>query len=109
MVSDMLPASIADDPRQRHDFLREHLRGCDTDPFALEIARLSLTLADIPNENGWVLEQANMFASGYWFQNRDKLGLLRHWPHQGIYQQFSNLDLLPSVSSVLKKYERWAI
>lgn len=62
LVSDMLLPSIADDPKARHDFLRNHLRGCDNDPFALEIARLSLTLADIPNENGWVLEQKNMFS-----------------------------------------------
>jgi type I restriction-modification system DNA methylase subunit len=62
LVSDMLPASIADDPKERHEFLKDHLRGCDRDPFALEIARLSLTLADIPNENGWVLNDGDMFA-----------------------------------------------
>jgi len=62
LVSDMLPASIADDPKERHDFLKDHLRGCDSDSFALEIARLSLTLADIPNENGWVLNDGDMFA-----------------------------------------------
>src|ERR1035437_1903654 len=61
LVSDMLPASIADDQKRRHDFLRDRLRGYDSDPFALEIARLSLTLADIPNENGWVLERTDMF------------------------------------------------
>ncbi len=64
LVSDMLPASIADDAKQRHDFLRNHLRGCDNDAFALEIARLCLTLADIPNENGWVLEAEDMFDDG---------------------------------------------
>ncbi|HKI69100.1 MAG TPA: N-6 DNA methylase, partial [Verrucomicrobiae bacterium] len=62
LVSNMLPASIADDPKERHDFLKGHLRGCDNDSFALEIARLSLTLADIPNENGWVLNDGDMFA-----------------------------------------------
>src|ERR1035437_8747536 len=62
IVSDMLPASIADDPKERHDFLKGHLRGCDSDSFALEIARLSLTLADIPGENGWVLNDGAMFA-----------------------------------------------
>jgi hypothetical protein len=62
LVSDMLPASIAEDPNKRHDFLKDHLRGCDSDSFALEIARLSLTLADIPNENGWVLNDGDMFA-----------------------------------------------
>src|ERR1035437_8081273 len=62
LVSDMLPASIADDPKECHDYLKGHLRGCDSDSFALEIARLSLTLADIPNENGWVLNDGDMFA-----------------------------------------------
>src|ERR1039458_1530492 len=33
----------------------------ECDPFALEIARLSLTLADVPNPNGWALTEANMF------------------------------------------------
>lgn len=65
LVSDMLPPSTAKDQeerqKQRHDFLKDHLRGCDSDDFALEIARLSLTLADIPNENGWVLNGGDMF------------------------------------------------
>ncbi len=62
LLSDMLPASIADDQKLRHDFIKDHLRGCDSDPFTLEIARLSLTLADIPNENGWVLDNCDMFS-----------------------------------------------
>ena len=61
LLSDMLPASIAENQKARHDFIKDHLRGCDSDDFALEIARLSLTLADIPNENGWVLNSGDMF------------------------------------------------
>ena len=38
-----------------------------------------------------------------WFQNRDKLGLVRIWPHLGTYQQFSQLDFLPEVRATLKK------
>ncbi len=53
------------------------------------------------------LEQAAIEQLTYWFQNRDKLGLLRIWPHQGTYQQFAPLDLLPGVVAVLKRYERW--
>jgi hypothetical protein len=55
------------------------------------------------------VEQAAVEQVAYWFQNRDKLGLLRYWPKDGIYQQLSGLDLLPSVSSVLEKYKRWTI
>jgi hypothetical protein len=55
------------------------------------------------------LEQAAVEQVAYWFQNRDKLGLLRHRPNQGTYIQLANLDLLPSVSAVLNRYIRWRI
>jgi len=47
----------------RRDYLRRRLHGSETDPFALEIARLSLTLADVPNPNGWALTEGDMFDS----------------------------------------------
>ena len=37
--------------------------GIEVDPFALELARLSLTLADIPYPNGWKLTNKSMFLS----------------------------------------------
>jgi hypothetical protein len=37
------------------------MHGVDVDSFALELARLSLTLTDIPNPNGWDLEPQDMF------------------------------------------------
>ena len=46
-----------------HDYLKTHVHGVEVDDFALEIARLSLTLADIPNPNGWDLKQGDMYAS----------------------------------------------
>src|SRR5207302_1338842 len=48
------------------------------------------------------LEQAAVEQVAYWFQNRDKLGLLRIWPHQGTYEQFAELDLLHAVQAVLR-------
>lgn len=66
MLSDMLPNEIAADRPARRLFLRKHISGCDRDPFALEIARLSLTLADIPNPNGWDLDPVvDMFVGDY--------------------------------------------
>jgi hypothetical protein len=53
------------------------------------------------------LEQAAVEQVASWFQNRDKLGLIRNRPNAGTYQQFAQLDLLPNVSAVLKRYERW--
>ena len=46
-----------------HAYLKDHIHGVEIDDFAREIARLSLTLADIPNPNGWDLQSGNMFAS----------------------------------------------
>lgn len=60
LLSDLLPEQTP--PFDRHAYLRDRLHGCDVDSFALEIARLRLTLADVPNPNGWNLEPADMFA-----------------------------------------------
>jgi hypothetical protein len=46
-----------------HAYLKDHIHGVEIDEFAREIARLSLTLADIPNPNGWDLQDGDMFAS----------------------------------------------
>jgi len=70
LLSDLLPNNIASDRAARRQFLRNHIGGCDRDAFALEIARLSLTLADIPNPNGWRLDAVkDMFAGDYLDQN----------------------------------------
>ena len=42
-------------------YVRQRLHGLDIDPLAIELARLSLTLADIPNPNGWDLHKADVF------------------------------------------------
>ncbi|MBP9224722.1 MAG: N-6 DNA methylase [Verrucomicrobiales bacterium] len=47
------------EPREK--YLRKRLHGVDVDPFSQEVARLALTLADVPNPNGWWIVQANMF------------------------------------------------
>ena len=44
-----------------HDYLRSHLHGLEADPFALELARLALTLADEPHGNKWDLRSGDMF------------------------------------------------
>jgi hypothetical protein len=60
LLTDLLPADRAI-PSRRGPYLRSRLRGTDIDPFALELARLSLTLTDIPNPDGWDLKAENMF------------------------------------------------
>ncbi|MDR1305895.1 MAG: N-6 DNA methylase [Verrucomicrobiales bacterium] len=46
---------------ERHAWLKRRLRGAEIDDFAREVARLSLTLADIPNCNGWCLDEGDLF------------------------------------------------
>jgi hypothetical protein len=55
------------------------------------------------------IEQACIEQAASWFQNRDKLGLARNWPHEGTYQQFLNLELLPEVTAALRPYMRWTL
>jgi len=60
LLREILPADYSDAKKQQA-YLRKRLHGYEIDPFALEIARLSLTLADIPNPNGWDLQCGDMF------------------------------------------------
>jgi methylase of polypeptide subunit release factors len=48
----------------RHDYVRDRVRGIEIDPFAVEIAKLSLTLADVPYGNTWQIGQGDMFKPG---------------------------------------------
>lgn len=50
--------------REIHGYLKAHIHGVEVDDFAREIARLSLTLADIPSPDGWDLKPGDMYASG---------------------------------------------
>ncbi len=50
-------------PAARKKYLRDRVRGYHADDFAVEIARLSLTLTDIPNSNGGIIQQADLFES----------------------------------------------
>lgn len=57
----LLKELLEDKQIDRKKYLRGHLHGLEIDSFAIEIARLSLTLADIPNPNGWDLTCDDMF------------------------------------------------
>ncbi|MFN7140285.1 MAG: hypothetical protein ACK4UN_13195 [Limisphaerales bacterium] len=53
------------------------------------------------------LEQATIEQAAYWYQNKDRLGIVSLSGEGGSIQQFSQLDLLPNVKAVLKKHERY--
>ena len=53
------------------------------------------------------LEHACVEQVAYWYQNRDRLGLLSVPAEGRTFYQLAKIDLLPQVASVLKTYERW--
>jgi len=55
------------------------------------------------------LESAAIEQVAAWFQQRDKLGLIRHWPSGGTYLVFIQLPMLPQVSEMLRAHQRWAV
>ncbi|MGA2991133.1 MAG: N-6 DNA methylase [Candidatus Korobacteraceae bacterium] len=57
------PNLFAMDASERHKYFVNHLAGIEADPFAVEISRLALTLADFPNPNGWDIAQGDVFDS----------------------------------------------
>ena len=55
------PRLFAMDASERHKYFVNHLAGIEADPFAVEISRLALTLADFPNPNGWDIARGDVF------------------------------------------------
>lgn len=53
------------------------------------------------------VEHAAVEQVAAWFQNRDRLGLVRHWPSEGTYTVLSQQPLLPQVAAILRRYESW--
>jgi hypothetical protein len=51
VLTELLPKEKAT-AANRREYLRKRIHGCEIDPFALEIARLSLTLADVRVHSG---------------------------------------------------------
>jgi len=61
-LRDLLPDGWSDEAR--HAFLIQHIAGDEIDPFACEVATLSLILADYPNHNGWHIREVDLLADG---------------------------------------------
>ncbi|MFC1782117.1 class I SAM-dependent DNA methyltransferase [Planctomycetota bacterium] len=64
-----------DDNKKLHNYLKNHLFGIEMEPFAREIARLSLTLTDIPNPNSWKLLPDDVY-QGKTLQNLAKKSMI---------------------------------
>ena len=55
------------------------------------------------------LESAVVEQVAVWYQQRDKLGLIRHWPSAGTYLVLSQLPMLPQVVAMIRPYRRWCV
>jgi hypothetical protein len=60
-LRDIRNYSGMEDSAERHRYLRDRIRGIEFDAFAVEIAKLSLTLADVPQGNMWQIDTGDMF------------------------------------------------
>jgi hypothetical protein len=58
-LRELLPKDIS--PPDRHDYFVAMLSGIENEPFAREIARYALILADYPNPDGWRIGSGNAF------------------------------------------------
>lgn len=103
LLTEMLPAGM-EVPSRRGPYLRSRLHGSDLDPFALELARLSLTLTDIPNPDHWDLSVHDMFIDNHLAEQARRNTILlanppfdnftpkeqRHYQNQGSAVRFTN-------------------
>ncbi len=60
-LRELLPPEVT--PEERHAYFVRMLSGFDIDPFALEVARLCLRIADYPNRAQWELHEQNVYNS----------------------------------------------
>lgn len=80
----LLPADIS--VSDRHTYFVNMLHGIEIDPFAREIARYSLILADYPNPDGWKIEEADVFLTPIFEQYLKKANIVLCNPS---YNQFT--------------------
>ena len=59
-LRELLPKDIS--PQERHDYFVAMLSGIENEPFAWEIARYALILADYPNPDGWRISDQDAFS-----------------------------------------------
>ena len=86
-MRDLLPVDWTD--QERHGFLVDRLSGDETDPFAREVAVLSLILADYPNQNGWRVRRSDLFENNALKSRMANGGIVLCNPP---FQNFSNED-----------------
>jgi hypothetical protein len=72
---------------ERHQYFVKHLLAVEKDPFAVEISRLALTLADFPNSNGWEIAEKDVFERGLLTSELRNAGVVLCNPPFGDFDQ----------------------
>ncbi|PHQ35112.1 HsdM family class I SAM-dependent methyltransferase [Rhodopirellula bahusiensis] len=103
LLTELLPASKAT-PGRRRQYLRKRIHGIDKDHFALELARLALTLTDLPNPDGWDLKAEDMFLTdALETQSKTNTILLANPPFENFSesesQHYQAKDASPTISN----------
>ena len=66
-----------------HKYAQKRLKAIEMDPFAREIARLSLTMADVPKPNGWNIVEGDIYIGDVLSKNaRNAMVLLCNPPFE---------------------------
>ena len=86
-MRELLPSAMTSD--ERHQYFVEMLSGIEIDPFAREVARLSLMLADYPNPDGWNLLGADALASPLFEEELAKANIVLCNPP---FERFSSIE-----------------
>ena len=63
-------------PKARHDYFKKRLVGIESEPLAMEVCQLRLTLSDYPMGNGWNLFPQDVFMWPEWDQELKSTDIL---------------------------------
>lgn len=102
-LRDLLPASWTTE--ERHLYLRERLKAIERDIFAGEVCRLSLTLADYPNPDGWKVLESDIFDTDILENSMLNAGIVLCNPPFEDFKEHERNQYGNKVQSVHKPYE----
>lgn len=102
-LRDLLPSSWTSE--ERHVYLRERLKAIERDTFAGEVCRLSLTLADYPNPDGWKVIESDIFDTDVLENSIPKAGIVLCNPPFEDFKEHERNQYKNNIQSVHKPYE----
>lgn len=102
-LRELLPSSWS--THKKHTYLKDRLTAIEMDTFAAEVCRLSLTLADYPNPNGWKILSEDIFATDVLDRQMKKSQIVLCNPPFEDFTPEERVQYGTKVRSVHKPYE----